>query len=71
MGGKLVQLERRLIGGTAKKLVDQFFVSLFTEGERVYPTSGFYEKTHIQICVCSQSVIKGVFRVPRRHLRGS
>jgi len=44
---------------------------IFTEGERVYPTSGFYEKTHIQICVCNPSVIKGVFRVPRSHLRGS
>jgi carbon monoxide dehydrogenase subunit G len=28
IGGKLAQLGQRLIGGTAKKLADQFFVSL-------------------------------------------
>lgn len=44
---------------------------VFIEGERVYPTSGFFEKTHTQICVCNPDVIKGVFRVPRSQLRRS
>jgi hypothetical protein len=44
---------------------------IFTEGDRIYPTSGFYEKTHVQICVCNPLMIKGVFRVPRLHLDGS
>jgi hypothetical protein len=33
-----------------------------------YETSGFYEKTHIQICVRTLSNIKGVFRVPADQL---
>jgi len=40
---------------------------LFTEGELLYPTSGFRRKTHIQVCVRSQDNIKGVFRVPDHH----
>ena len=36
---------------------------VFTEGGSVYPNSGFYEKTHIQICVCDPKQIRGVFRV--------
>tara|TARA_R110002110_G_scaffold107622_12_gene269249 strand:+ start:985 stop:1569 length:585 start_codon:yes stop_codon:yes gene_type:complete len=39
---------------------------VFTEGNPIYATSGFYEKTHIQICVCNPECIKGVFRVPTR-----
>lgn len=44
---------------------------LFIEGEPAYPQSGFYCKTHIQICVRETRVIKGYFRVsdaflPRR-----
>lgn len=41
---------------------------VFLEGSRIYRTAGFYEKTHIQICVCKQDAIKAVFRVPKRHL---
>jgi hypothetical protein len=41
---------------------------VFLEGKRIYNTSGFYEKTHIQICVRSLSNIKGVFRVPDNQL---
>lgn len=41
---------------------------VFLEGDPIYDGAGFYEKTHIQICVCSQECIKGVFRVPKRHL---
>jgi hypothetical protein len=41
---------------------------VFTEGNRIYPSAGFYEKTHIQICVRDQDSIKGVFRVPKRQL---
>ena len=36
---------------------------VFLEGGRIYPESGFFEKTHIQICVRNAACIKGVFRV--------
>lgn len=36
---------------------------LFTEGEPLYPGSGFFAKTHIQIAVRSAKNIKGFFRV--------
>lgn len=36
---------------------------IFLEGSPIYEGAGFYEKTHIQICVCNPDVIKGVFRV--------
>jgi hypothetical protein len=42
--------------------------SVFFEGKPIYPTSGFYEKSHIQICVINPSNIKAVFRVPARQL---
>lgn len=38
---------------------------VFVEGDTVYPGSGFYEKTHIQIAVRNLDCIKGVFRVPK------
>ena len=41
---------------------------VFLEGKRIYNTSGFFEKTHIQICVRNLSNIKGVFRVPDNQL---
>jgi len=41
---------------------------VFFEGKPIYETSGFYEKTHIQICVRDLSNIKGVFRVPADQL---
>ena len=40
---------------------------VFTEGEHVYPNSGFRRKTHIQICVRNQANIHGVFRVHERY----
>jgi len=42
---------------------------IFIEGDPLYPGSGFYEKTHIQIAVCNPDCIKGVFRVPAGQLR--
>ncbi len=36
---------------------------VFIEGDPVYQTSGFYEKTHIQLAVRNINCIKGVFRV--------
>lgn len=42
---------------------------VFLEGQPIYETSGFYEKTHIQICVRDLRNIKAVFRVPPRHLK--
>ena len=41
---------------------------VFVEGEPVYEGAGFRAKTHIQICVCNISSIKGVFRVPEDQL---
>ncbi len=38
---------------------------VFTEGERLYPNAGFRRKTHIQICVTNEAMIKAVFRVPK------
>lgn len=32
---------------------------MFIGGERIYPTSGFFQKTHIQICVCDPDMIEG------------
>lgn len=43
---------------------------IFIEGGPIYESSGFHEKTHIQICVCNTGVIKGVFRVRDDDLRG-
>lgn len=33
----------------------------FWEGEEIYPTAGFREKSHIQICVCNTDCILGLF----------
>ena len=41
---------------------------IFVEGEAIYKDSGFFEKTHIQICVCNYQSVKGVFRVPSHQL---
>lgn len=41
---------------------------VFVEGSPIYPNAGFYDKTHVQICVCNPERIKGVFRVPKRFL---
>jgi hypothetical protein len=38
--------------------------ALFPEGEPLYPTAGFRELTHIQICVRDRRQIQGVFRLP-------
>ena len=40
---------------------------IFLEGAPIYPTAGFHEKTHVQICVRNPACIKGVFRVSRTH----
>jgi hypothetical protein len=41
---------------------------VFVEGAPVFDTSGFHDKTHIQICVRNLDCIKGVFRVSARDL---
>jgi hypothetical protein len=38
---------------------------VFVEGEPIYESSGFYEKTHIQLAVRNLDCIKGVFRVSK------
>lgn len=42
---------------------------VFVEGGPIFPHSGIYEKTHIQIAVCNPDCIQGVFRVQPRFLR--
>ena len=42
--------------------------AVFIEGGRIYEEAGFFEKTHIQICVREKSCIKGVFRVSDDYL---
>ena len=42
--------------------------ALFREGKPIYRSSGFYQKTHIQICVRNAACIKGTFRVPTNSL---
>ena len=41
---------------------------VFLEGEPIFKKSGFYDKTHIQICVRNPNSIRGVFKVPDHHL---
>lgn len=38
--------------------------ALFPEGRELYTNSGFWEKTHVQICVREPEQILGVFRIP-------
>lgn len=40
----------------------------FIEGDPIYPSAGFYDKTHIQICIINPNCIKGVF-LPRKRNR--
>ncbi len=37
---------------------------VFIEGDILYPTAGFYEKSHIQLCIRNPNCIKGFF-IPR------
>jgi len=37
---------------------------LFVEGDRLYTDAGFFEKSHVQICVRNLHCIHGAFRVP-------
>jgi hypothetical protein len=41
--------------------------AIFVEGNELYEGAGFYDKTHVQICVRDQSKIYGVFRLPDWH----
>lgn len=41
---------------------------VFLEGGRLFENSGFYQKTHIQVCVRNAECIKGVFRVSQHQL---
>jgi len=41
----------------------------FMEGEPIYKTSGFFEETHIQICVRNPNCIKGYF-APSEYVSG-
>lgn len=63
----VIQLLHDVRRSTGQEPVDTVS-GIFIEGEPIYGGSGFYEKTHIQICVCNPRVIKGVFRVPDAEL---
>lgn len=39
--------------------------AVFFEGEPLYPTAGFFEKTHIQVCIRNPNCIEGYF-MPRK-----
>ena len=41
---------------------------IFVEGNPIYKSAGFIDKTHVQICVRNPECIKGVFRVDKRFL---
>jgi hypothetical protein len=41
---------------------------IFVEGNPIYKSAGFIDKTHVQICVRYPECIKGVFRVDKRFL---
>ncbi|MBR2185804.1 MAG: hypothetical protein IJ857_00535 [Lachnospiraceae bacterium] len=34
---------------------------VFIEGDAPYPGSAFFEKTHVQLCICNPNCIKGYF----------
>ena len=42
---------------------------VFIEGDRIYENSGFFKKTHTQICVCNPERIKAVFRLRKDQLQ--
>jgi hypothetical protein len=42
---------------------------VFIEGDPVYKTAGFYEKSHIQLCIRNPNCIKGFFK-PRQEDKG-
>lgn len=42
--------------------------AIFQEPPQLYPESVFMEKNHIQIAIRNLECIKGVFRVPKKHL---
>lgn len=33
----------------------------FWEGQEIYPTAGFREKSHIQLCICNPNCVLGLF----------
>lgn len=43
--------------------------ALFPEGEELYPSAGFWRKTHVQIAVRNIEQIRGIFRVPVNELK--
>lgn len=42
--------------------------AIFQEPPQLYPGSAFMEKNHIQIAIRNVDCVKGVFRVPKKHL---
>ena len=59
-------IEQQIADGAVDGDLERFDTvrGLFREGAPIYPDSGFYERTHIQIAVRSLGCIKGVF-LPR------
>jgi hypothetical protein len=59
-----IELEFSSPGGNTTLKPFDSVRALFREGDPIYPSSGFYERTHTQIAVRSLECIKGVF-LPR------
>jgi hypothetical protein len=57
---KEVAKQIKSIGYTSYKLFDSVR-GVFPEGGEAYPCSGFYAKSHIQICIRNPNCIKGFF----------
>lgn len=63
----VLQYLHKIRNDTAKPAVDTV-KGIFVEGNPIYHNAGFFDKTHVQICVCNPDCIKGVFRVDKRFL---
>jgi len=62
-------LAERIVAGEVQQPFDTAR-GFFLEGRELYPTAGFRELDHIQICVRSSKQIIGYF-LPRGHVNGS
>lgn len=57
----VIQYMHRMMEETEQKPFDSIR-GVFWEGNELYPTSGFKEKNHVQLCVRNPNAIKGYFR---------
>ncbi len=60
----VIEYTHRFLKDNGEKAFDSVRAA-FTEGKPIYPSAGFFEKTHIQICIINPNCIKGFF-LPRK-----